>query len=81
LLAFNRSFYPSGHVPAGQEPAGQVPAGQEKESPRPPFVPALKTENCFSGRDAPHFGHLGAGAERLRARCSNVLPHFLHLYS
>ena len=45
------------------------------------LAPALNADNCFLGFFAPHFGHFGAGSEKLRARCSKVFPHLSQLYS
>jgi len=61
-------------------PVGHVPVEQE-EAPQLSLAPALNADNCFLEFFAPHFGHLGAGSEKLRARCSKFLPHFPHSYS
>jgi hypothetical protein len=71
-----------GHDPEEQLPAeGQAPEEQKSSWSCPFPAPALKTENCFAGFFAPHFGQAGAGSESRRAKCSNPCPHFLHVYS
>lgn len=72
----------NGHEPVGHEPRlgrlGHV--SHAADLPEPPMA-AEKTESCFSGFAAPHFGQAGAGAFEEGRSASNEWLHFRHLYS
>lgn len=64
----------------GQAPVRQVPpaqlAGGIGLGPE-----ALNSDNCFTGRGAPHFGQCRAVSFEDLARYSNAWPQWLHWYS
>jgi len=54
------------HVPVGQE----LPPDESSD--------VLNEEISFAGFFAPHFGQVFASSARVRAKWSNLYPHFLH---
>ena len=66
-----------GQPPLGQPPppalqAPAMPQAPEAQGEAAAATLALKVENCFSGRAAPHLGHLAGRSWLLRASVSNA---------
>jgi len=57
-------------VPVEQVGVLQLPIEQDVELLSE--TEALKVENCFSGRLAPHSGHFFATSDSVRAKCSKA---------
>ena len=69
-----------GQAPLAQVLGPQLPDAQGRGSGEA-AAPAWNAESCFSSFREPHFGHDSGLLVIESARCSNTLPHFLHLYS